>query len=55
MATIQESIEISRPPDEVFSYATDFSQFSQWQQRVVSARQHGGEPLQGLNGRGLSA
>jgi uncharacterized protein YndB with AHSA1/START domain len=45
MAAIQESIEISRPPDEVFSYATDFSQFSSWQQRVVSARQHGGEPL----------
>jgi uncharacterized protein YndB with AHSA1/START domain len=45
MAAIRESIEISRPPGEVFSYATDFSQFSKWQQRVVSARQHGGEPL----------
>jgi uncharacterized protein YndB with AHSA1/START domain len=45
MATIRQSIEISRPPGEVFSYATDFSQFSKWQQRVVSARQHGDQPL----------
>jgi uncharacterized protein YndB with AHSA1/START domain len=45
MAAIEDSVEISRPPDEVFSYATDFSQFSRWQQRVVSACQDGGEPL----------
>jgi uncharacterized protein YndB with AHSA1/START domain len=45
MAAIQESIEVSRPPEEVFWYATDFAQFCRWQQRVVSARQDGGEPL----------
>lgn len=45
MATIEESIEISRPPDEVFCYATDFSHFGRWQQRVVSARQDGNEPV----------
>jgi len=45
MAAIEESIEISRPPEEVFRYATDFSHFGRWQQRVVSARQDGGEPL----------
>jgi uncharacterized protein YndB with AHSA1/START domain len=45
MAAINKSIEISRPPGEVFRYATDFAQFSQWQQRVVSARQDGDKPL----------
>jgi hypothetical protein len=45
MAEIEESIEISRPPEEVFCYATDFSHFSRGQQRVLSARQHGDEPL----------
>ena len=45
MAEIEESIEISRPPEEVFCYATDFSHFSRWQQRVLSARQDGDEPL----------
>lgn len=31
MATIVESIEISRRPDDVFLYATDFSHFPEWQ------------------------
>lgn len=44
MAAIEQSIEIARPPGEVFRYATDFSQFSRWQQRVVSARQDGDQP-----------
>jgi hypothetical protein len=30
------SIELERPADEVFSYATDPSKFSEWQQGVVS-------------------
>jgi hypothetical protein len=30
------SIEVERPADEVFSYATDPSKFSEWQQGVVS-------------------
>lgn len=45
MAVIAESIEISRAPEDVFSYATDYSHFPQWQRRVVSARQEGAAPL----------
>jgi uncharacterized protein YndB with AHSA1/START domain len=45
MAAVTESIEISRQPNDVFSYATDFSHFPQWQERVVSARQEGDAPL----------
>ena len=30
------SIEVERPADEVFSYATDPSKFSEWQRGVVS-------------------
>jgi hypothetical protein len=45
MAVITESIEISRRPGEVFSYATDYSHFPQWQRQVVSARQEGEAPL----------
>jgi uncharacterized protein YndB with AHSA1/START domain len=45
MAAVAKSIEISRRPEEVFSYATDFAQFPQWQRRVVSARREGDAPL----------
>jgi uncharacterized protein YndB with AHSA1/START domain len=45
MAAIVNSIEISRRPEEVFSYATDFSQFPEWQGGVVSARREGDAPL----------
>lgn len=45
MAVIAESIEISRRPEDVFAYATDYSHFPQWQRRVVSARQEGNAPL----------
>jgi uncharacterized protein YndB with AHSA1/START domain len=45
MAAITESIEISRRPDDVFSYATDFSHFPDWQGGVVSARREDGGPL----------
>lgn len=45
MAAIVESIEISRRPGDVFSYATDFAHFPQCQGRVVSARQEGDAPL----------
>jgi carbon monoxide dehydrogenase subunit G len=45
MATITESIEINRRPDDVFAYATDFSRFAEWQGGVVSARRDGGGPL----------
>jgi uncharacterized protein YndB with AHSA1/START domain len=41
MAEIIESIEISRRPDDVFSYATDFSHFPEWQGGVLSVRTDG--------------
>jgi uncharacterized protein YndB with AHSA1/START domain len=45
MAAVEESIEISGRPEEVFSYATGFAHFPHWQGRVVSARQDGDAPL----------
>jgi uncharacterized protein YndB with AHSA1/START domain len=42
MAPIVSSIEIARPPEEVFSYATDPSRFAEWQHDVVSLRIEGG-------------
>lgn len=45
MAVTAESIEISRRPEDVFAYATDYSHFPRWQRRVVSARQEGNAPL----------
>jgi uncharacterized protein YndB with AHSA1/START domain len=44
MAPIVSNIEIARPPDEVFSYATDPSRFAEWQDDVVSVRIEGGRP-----------
>jgi uncharacterized protein YndB with AHSA1/START domain len=41
---IVSSIEIDRPPDEVFSYVTDPSRFAEWQHDVVSVRIEGGGP-----------
>jgi uncharacterized protein YndB with AHSA1/START domain len=45
MAAIIGRVEISRCPEDVFSYATDFSHFPQWQGNVVSARREGDAPL----------
>jgi uncharacterized protein YndB with AHSA1/START domain len=42
MAVAAHSIDISRSPDDVFGYATDFGQFPRWQGNVVSARPEGG-------------
>src|SRR6266540_3458483 len=36
MAPIVITVEIARPPDEVFSYVTDPSRFAEWQQDIVS-------------------
>src|SRR5918994_1401824 len=44
MAPIVTSIEIARPPEEVFSYVTDLSHLAEWQESVVSARAEGGGP-----------
>lgn len=45
MAPIVESIEISRRPEDVFSYVTDPSRVAEWQESVVSARREGDGPL----------
>jgi len=42
---IVSTIEIARPPDEVFSYATDPSRFAEWQDDIVSVRVPEGRPL----------
>jgi uncharacterized protein YndB with AHSA1/START domain len=38
MSPIVSTIEVARPPDEVFSYVTDPSRFAEWQHDVVSVR-----------------
>jgi uncharacterized protein YndB with AHSA1/START domain len=44
MPPIVSSIEIDRPPDEVFSYVTDPSRFAEWQHDVVRVRIEGARP-----------
>jgi uncharacterized protein YndB with AHSA1/START domain len=44
MPPIVSSIEIARPPDEVFSYLTNPRRFPEWQKDVVSVRMEGGRP-----------
>jgi uncharacterized protein YndB with AHSA1/START domain len=44
VAPIVSSIEIARPPEEVFSYVTDPSRFAEWQYDVVSVSMEGGRP-----------
>jgi uncharacterized protein YndB with AHSA1/START domain len=44
MAPIVESIEISRRPEDVFSYVTDPSHLPEWQESVVSVRRGGDAP-----------
>ncbi len=38
MAPIVHSVEISRRPEDVFTYLTDLGRFTEWQEQVVSAR-----------------
>jgi carbon monoxide dehydrogenase subunit G len=45
MPAIVESIEIARRPEDVFSYATEFSHFSEWQGGVVSTRREDDGPI----------
>jgi len=45
MAEIVESIEISRRPDDVFSYATNPAFFPEWQESAVAVRREGDAPL----------
>jgi uncharacterized protein YndB with AHSA1/START domain len=44
MAAIVESIEISRRPEDVFSYVTDPSHLPEWQESAVSVRREGNGP-----------
>jgi uncharacterized protein YndB with AHSA1/START domain len=44
MPPIVSSIEIARPPEEVFAYATDPTRFAQWQRDVVRVRVEDGRP-----------
>jgi uncharacterized protein YndB with AHSA1/START domain len=46
MAPIEHSVEISRPPDDVFAYVTDPSRFAEWQDAVVSARRLDSGPVE---------
>ncbi len=45
MAEIVESIEISRRPEDVFSYVADPSHHPEWIESVVSAPREGDAPL----------
>src|SRR5260370_17686928 len=45
MPPIVLNIEIARPPDEVFSYVTDPSRFSEWQEDAARGRVEGDGPL----------
>ena len=44
MAPIVAEVDVARPPDEVFRYATDPSRFAEWQSGVISAHIEGDEP-----------
>jgi uncharacterized protein YndB with AHSA1/START domain len=50
MAPIQSTVEIARPPAEVFAYLADPTRFAEWQRDVVRVEVEGGHPP-GLGGR----
>jgi uncharacterized protein YndB with AHSA1/START domain len=45
MAPVVSTIEIDRPPEDVFAYATDLVRFGEWQKDVVRLELHRGGPL----------
>jgi uncharacterized protein YndB with AHSA1/START domain len=45
MDPIVESVDIARPPEEVFAYATHFSHYPEWQAGVLSVRPEGAGSL----------
>jgi uncharacterized protein YndB with AHSA1/START domain len=47
MAPIVSSIEIARPPEQVFSYVTDPSRLAEWQESVGARAEGGGPPAVG--------
>src|SRR5215203_2485577 len=52
MTAIVSTIEIARPPDEVFSYVTDPSRFPEWQHDVVRVELEHSESGDGPAGPG---
>ena len=49
MAPIVSSIEVDRPPEEVFAYVIDPSRLAEWQESLVSSRpEGGGSPTVGM-------
>ncbi|HZD00409.1 MAG TPA: SRPBCC family protein [Actinomycetes bacterium] len=45
VSEVVESIDISSSPEDVFSYATDFSLFPEWQGGIVSVRRQDDAPV----------
>ena len=44
MAPLSSTIEIARSPEDVFAYVTDPGRFTQWQERLVAAKEEGDGP-----------
>jgi uncharacterized protein YndB with AHSA1/START domain len=44
VAQVVSTIDIARPPEEVFAYVTDPARLSEWQESVVSSRTEGAGP-----------
>jgi uncharacterized protein YndB with AHSA1/START domain len=44
MAPLVSTIEVARPPEDVFAYATDPSHFGEWQKGVVSGHMEADGP-----------
>jgi uncharacterized protein YndB with AHSA1/START domain len=44
MPPITSTLEIARPPEDVFAYATDPARFSEWQHDVAHVHLHDGPP-----------
>jgi uncharacterized protein YndB with AHSA1/START domain len=44
MAPVVSSVDVARPPEEVFPYVTDPSRFAAWQEGVVSGHTEGDGP-----------
>ncbi|TQK52130.1 uncharacterized protein YndB with AHSA1/START domain [Streptomyces sp. SLBN-118] len=45
MSTIKESVDIARPPEDVYSYVTDPSHLTEWQESAVSVQPLGDAPM----------
>jgi uncharacterized protein YndB with AHSA1/START domain len=50
LAPLSTSIEVARPPEEVFAYVTDPTRFAEWQANVVDGHMEG-EALHGVGQR----